>query len=199
MTWGQGDAIITYQPELVTLDPYSLLEQNHPVLLVFKLTDSYTIENDKPLSIKASIPCSYLASDTLSNKIASGTAGIDYVSKIGNVYYFPVSSVIDYYAVGTTTPSFDYHFSPDKSAFSSFVSFSPTPTFHHEVSLYSTVSVTDQSAITANTTLVVGDIRYVSVIFDYYSDAIQYLYSYNLGDAVLSDDLQYLCDFTMEI
>ena len=48
----------------------------------------------------------------------------------------------------------------------------------------------------------VGDTKYIAVIIDYYSDAIEYIYSSFLGDPILESYdsiLHFICDWTMEV
>lgn len=47
-----------------------------------------------------------------------------------------------------------------------------------------------------------GDVQYIAVIVDYYSDAIEYIYSSFLGDPILESYdsvLHFICDWTMEV
>ena len=47
-----------------------------------------------------------------------------------------------------------------------------------------------------------SDTKYIAIIVDYYSDAIEYIYSSYLGDAILESYdsvLHFICDWTMEV
>lgn len=68
---------------------------------------------------------------------------------------------------------------------SSFITFNNgSPVFNQEITVYSGETYEN---------------GYVGVIFDYYPESIEYLYSYYLGHDYVSNGLSYSCDWNMEI
>lgn len=55
--------------------------------------------------------------------------------------------------------------------------------------------VTEASLFSGNA----NDYAYLGVVIDYYSESLQYIYSYFMGDQVLNEDLMFSCDWEMRI
>jgi hypothetical protein len=100
---------------------------------------------------------------------------------MGENKYFPLSSVIRYYSVDSASePTRSYTLGT--SDYHSFVTLTDADYEYNQ----------NVSFISGETD---SDVRYVSIVFDYNSSLIEYIYYKNLG--LIDENLYYSCDFNL--
>lgn len=186
-----------------TMDKYTLLRQTNPTLALIELSDTFTASASEPVSLTlttetATFLTSYTAEQVsemttrpLSN-IVKATAGYltsadsgDAASTLSDISN---SGTMTYAIDGVTTSANQYVFTaPSESAYSKFVTF------------------TDDTPSTPTTTLNLlnktgGEkVKYMYIIFDYNSDALQSIYNHFLGQPFLEEDMSFQCDWTLTV
>lgn len=204
--WRTKSLITNFSSDSCFMGSYDYLEKIHPVLFLFQFGDenvtSYTATSEKPISIKALTETDFYIGDNATGRTLYPTDEID----VEQGHFNPLSSVVKYSSktfasaaalnaikaensVTLGNVSYDtYDFSPNQlSGEGSFVEFDNQDSyssFNQEQVIYSTTSAT---------------VKYVAVVFDYYELAMETIYSVFMGDAVLSDTLNFTCDWTLVI
>lgn len=213
----------------VLLEQYSPLNPEHPLLMVFELNNTYTSSYDGNITISAFTEVEGFLGSRDSNAIPVynlKTTGVYYsepnpVDSSKTDYYYALSSVVDFMCsdsnselynktgdVNTTLKNPTYTVSsmrnrdmsiaakeadpeavvPDLS-FTSVNNSNDTTSFKQKPYIY-----TSQSG---------SSVKYISIIVDYYRDAVEYIYSTYLGNETLENDfkyiLNYLCDWGLEV
>ena len=213
----------------VAMEDYSPLDFSQPILLVFELKEAYDLTYAGELSIEATTDVEgFLGARDDANAPVYGLTTNGYYYTEPNPedssktdYYYALSSVVDFLCndsgnelynknngENTTLINTTYQVSnlrtreqskaakeadPDAVvpdlAFTSINNDTDETSFKQDPSIYKSQ---------ANTT-----VRYISVIIDYYSDALDYIYSTYLGDRTLEDvfdsHLEFLCDWGLEV
>ena len=219
--WNTGTA--SYSGNTVIMDDYTPLDFSRPILLVFELNDAYQLTNAGEISIEASTE----EEEFLGARNTDGSAVNDLLTDYYNhdtstgKYYYALSSVINFFCTdssaelynkngddNTTLINTTYTVADLKSKEKSKAAKAADPnavvpdltftyinndtdevSFNQEPSLYKSE---------ANST-----VRYISIIIDYYSDALDYIYSTYLGNYTLETTfdghLDFLCDWGLEI
>jgi len=222
--------VATYSGDTkVVMEDYSPLDFSQPILLVFELQDAYELTYDGEISIDARTEVQgFLGARNDENApvYELKTNGYYYTEpnpedSSKTDYYYALSSVVDFLCndssnelynknngENTTLINTTYQVSnlrtreqskaakeadPDAVVpdlcFASINNETDETSFKQDPSLYKS---------RANTT-----VRYISIIVDYYSDALDYIYSTFLGDDTLETDfdshLEFLCDWGLEI
>ena len=213
----------------ISLDEYTPLDHDHPLLMVFEFHDTYNISFDGEICISATTETlGFLGERNANNNNAPvyglTTTGVYQTKTVGDTteYYYALSSVANFYCTDSSSELYNkdgegenttlitntYSYSslrnrdqsiaarqadptavvPDLS-FTSINNSNETSTFNQHPTIY-----TSQSG---------SSVKYVCVILDYYSDAIEYIYSTFLGNDTLEytfhNELNFLCDWGMEI
>lgn len=207
------------------MNDYTPLDFSQPILLVFELNDAYTFPYDGEICIDAITEVEGFLGSRASDNTPLYDLLTDYYKKdtsgSEDAYYYALSSVINFYCTdspnelynksggeNTTLINTTYNVSNLRSkettaaakklnpeAVEPDLSFTLVNNDTEEVSFNNNPSIYMSKA---NTT-----VRYVSVILDYYPDALDYIYSTYLGDRALEDvfdsHLEFLCDWGLEI
>lgn len=214
----------------VKLDPYDPLDPEHPVLMVFELSEAYTVQYAGDVKISGVTDVEgYLGARNASGAPVYNLKGNGVYYSETNAqdssktdYYFALSSVIDFICTDSASDLYNYDGSgntttlinptytvsslrnrdmsiaakaadpeavvPDLS-FTSINNADDTTSFKQKPSIY-----TSQEGTT---------IKYISIIVDYYRDAVEYIYSTYLGNSTLENefkyDLNFLCDWGLEV
>ena len=213
----------------ISLDDYSPLDAAHPLLLVFELDKAYDLTLDGEIVIKGITEVEDFLGTRVNHsapKYDLKTTGVYYSETNAQDssktdYYYALSSVANFYCTdssnelynktngeNTTLINTTYTVAnlrnrddsiqakatdpdaivPDLS-FTAIDNSNDTTSFNQEPSLYTSI---------ANTT-----VRYISVIVDYYADAVEYIYSTYLGNEILETELDsvlhFRCDWGLEI
>ncbi len=213
----------------VSLSQYTPLDPEHPVLMVFEMNEGYQITGDGELTITAKTDVTgFLGARTASNAPLYSLDGNGvYYSKTNSSdasktdYYYAMSSVAKFYCTDASTELYNKPngenttlinptyavadlrdkadsaaaLAEDEDAVVPDLSFvnvdnaAETFTYKQEPTIYTSV---------ANTT-----VKYISIIVDYYEDAIEYIYSTYLGNTVLENELDgtldFVCDWDLEV
>ena len=215
----EGDTTIElgkYEP----FDPY------HPLLLVFELNNQYTMEeNEFNIRAKTTID-GFLGARNNDNspKYNLNTNGVYIDSKTETVdqetvttYYYALSSIADFYCMDHTLSAFNTMKTADYLTYNvSDLESRDTvkeKKEEDEKKKYADLAFTevdnDEETSSFNKTPLLytseegASVQYISLIIDYYPDAIEYIYSTYLGNTTLEDTydgvLHFACDWKMEI
>ena len=215
----QGDTTIelgTYE----TFDPY------HPLLLVFELSSEYTLE-ENGFNIRANTTIDgFLGTrlndnspkydlDSSSVYIDTKTETVD--EQVVTTYYYALSSIADFYCIDHSTSEFNtlkggdfltYNISNLESRDTVKEKKELDDTKTYADLTFTEVDNDDETSSFNKTPLLYtseedATVQYISIIIDYYPDAIEYIYSTYLGNSTLEDDydgvLHFACDWKMEI
>ena len=165
-------------------DPFSPLSPYHPLMMVFTYRSEVNAAQDK-VKISAETSHNFLTP----SKTPTGEAlAAETILSAGN----PLSSFIRTYSKGydantsvplTYTASALEDSSMQKGSFAT-LNGNDVPTFNSSPVFY-----------TKNT----GNIKKVAVIFEYYIDVIEYIYSYHLTNAVLENTITTVCDWSLYV
>ena len=180
----------------VSMGVYDLLDRHHPVLLLIELTGEVTTSADVSVSVTASTESIFIGEKTGENPVTVN----------GN----PLSSVVEAYSNAYTQTQLDeikqsngYSYTdPDTQQTTSYNTFNINSSletvsfaqfdeddtytgFDNEISLY--------SAPTGK------KLQYVGVVFDFYEEALEYIYNTFLGNELLEDRVGFTCDWEMII
>ena len=155
------------------MDNYSDLNQTQPVLLLFTLNED-TYEDDVVVS----------ATSENQNFVYQITAQ--------NISEFPFSSAVKFESASYSSNSFPFNnvVISNLTTSTSFVTINNgSATYNYSIEPFHGTRHTV--------------IKYVAIVLDYYSDAIQYIFSQNLGFETLAEDnnnaIDFYCDWTLEI
>ena len=204
--WRTKRLITNFSSDSCFMGSYDYLEKMHPVLFLFQFGDdsvaSYTATSTNPISIKATTETDYYIGDNAEGRTIYPIDEID----VSQGHFNPLSSVVQYSSKAFASKSaldaitaedsvtlsevtYDtYDFAVDElTGLGSFVEFDHQDSyasFEQEPVLYSTTSAT---------------VKYVAVVFDYYELAMETIYSAFMGNEILTDTLNFTCDWTLVI
>ncbi|MCR5079308.1 MAG: hypothetical protein K6B65_05280 [Bacilli bacterium] len=168
------------------LNQYSLLGNSHPILFLFKLTGSY---EPSEVTIQLEVPATVGGQTNYwLEQINDNGAPYSPLALSGN----PFSSVVRYRTIGLSALPNTLSF--ESSALSSFDSF---------------VKINSDGTPNFTTTQREKMIRfeeeynftYVGIVFDYYKEAMEYVYSINIGNAIFNDlttDIGFVFDWILK-
>lgn len=183
-------------------DLYSLVDRSHPLLFVYEFVSEVTVSSDENIVITTETQSTFIADGETDNQ---GKI-IEKIQASGN----PLSSIVKYksfsYAANADTTI------TDSTAISSFNTTSQE--FEYAASSLTSMTpfvnlttVNDELVYTSfnkTATLFSGNtndkIKYVAIIFDYYEEALQYIYNFYLGNTVLENEtIGFKCDWVTMI
>ena len=158
----------------IDMDNYSDLNQTQPVLLLFTLVEN-TYEDDIVIT----------ATSENENFVYQITAE--------NISAFPFSSAVKFKSASYSTNDFPFTnvVVSDLTTNTSFVTINGggSATYNDSIVPFQGTSHTV--------------VKYVAIVLDYYSDAIQYIFGQNLGFETIAADnnnaIDFYCDWTLEI
>ena len=210
----------------IKLAPYTPLDPEHPVLMVFELEKTYTVQYAGDIKISGMTD----VEGFLGARDANGIPKYDLTSNgiyktVDSKPYFALSSVIDF--ICSDTSSELYYKSEQDGQYVNSALINPTYTIssmrNREMSIaakeanpeavvpdlsFTTVNNTDDTTSfkqkpTIYTSQEGTSVKYISIIVDYYRDAVQYIYSTYLGNETLEGtykyELNFLCDWGLEV
>ena len=200
--WVDDDGV--YHGDPINFGTYTIMSRVHPILLIFHFREQITPDVNNPVSITAVTEETFVADgeldETTGNKKIKIEAEDNPLSSIIEFKSFSyanntagaggTSAVTGISSYNSTTATFDYTVA-SLSGSDSFVNLTNNNgditynDFDDEKTFFSATS---------------GNIRYVAIVFNYYVDALDYIYSYYLGsDAMERDYILFKCDWTMLI
>ena len=157
----------------IDMDNYSDLNHTQPVLLLFTLDDDI-YEDDIVISA------------------VSDNENFVYTITEDNIGNFPFSSAVRFKSAGYTGNSFPFNnvVINDLTTTSSFVNINNgSATYNYTIEPFHGTRHTV--------------IKYVAIVLDYYSEAIQYIFSQNLGFETIAENnnnaIDFYCDWTLEM
>lgn len=155
------------------MDNYSDLNQTQPVLLLFTLNDD-TYEDDVVITA------------------TSDNENFVYQITAQNISEFPFSSAVKFKSASYSTANFPFNnvVISNLTTNTSFVNINNgAATYNYTIEPFHGTRHTV--------------VKYVAIVLDYYADAIQYIFSQNLGFETLAVDnnnaIDFYCDWTLEI
>ena len=195
----------------IALDGYDYLDHEQPLLLILELDKEYSSTNDSPvivdLEVDATAPQVFIGERDADQTNAYELDDADVIFDTGTVVRDEVSIDVNYYGLSNAVKFHTIEYSA--SAFSTAFDGESVYSFTHldnEKSFVSIANSNDASTYTNHITPLIettGDVKYIAIIIDYYSDAIEYIYSTFFGDPVLENDydgfLYFKCDWSMEV
>ena len=219
--WNTGTA--SYTGTAVEMEDYSPLDFSQPVLLVFELNDAYELTNAGEISIEAKTD----VEGFLGARTSTGTPVYNLLNSAlshdtsTDTYYYALSSVINFYCTDTSSELYNKNGNDNTTLINTTYTVAnlknkedckaakesnpaavvPDLTFTYIDNDTDEVTFNQEPSIyksEANTT-----VRYISIVIDYYSDALDYIYSTYLGDRTLEGPFDYhlnfKCDWGLEI
>lgn len=213
----------------IQMQDYSPLDSSQPILMVFELNDTYEIGDESDLQINASTDVEgFLGARDANNapQYDLKTTGV-YYSRANQEdptktdYFYALSSVVHFYCNDSASEL--YNKSGDENTTLINTTYSVSNLQNRDASIAAKeldpdadvpdlcfTSVNNANDVTTfNQTPSIykaapnSTVKYISVIVDYYSDAMEYIYSTYLGNDTLETEfeshLEFLCDWGLEI
>lgn len=210
----------------ISLPEYNPLEHDHPLLMVFEFDDVYTSSIDGDIFIRATTDVEGYLGERDANSAPVYNLlgnGIYHSETVGTEtsYYYALSSVVNFYCTHSASELYNKTGETNTTLINPTFNYADLQTREQSIEALeddedavvpdlcftSINNSNDTSSFNQNPTLFtsnVGDsIKYICVIVDYYSDAIEYIYSTYLGNDILEytfhNELHYLCDWGLEV
>ena len=173
---------------------YTLTSPNHPLLFLYVFNEELTASSEKPVSISGKTNSTFLADGETNQQGAI-------IKKIAATHN-PLSSIIQF-------KSFSY--ASNNTGITGISSFDTTDqTYNYALSSLNGSNHFVNLTLSGNELVysgfdnetdffnaTTGNIKYVAIVFDYYQDALEYIYNFYLGDEVLDNEtLSFDCDWT---
>ena len=212
----------------IELDDYSPLDAAHPLLLVFELDQSYDLVNDGDIIIKAITEVDDFIGTRGTNNAAKYNLKTDCYYSEPNAddssktdYYYALSSVANFYCSDSSSELYNKSNNENTTLINTTYTVATMQTREASVAAketdpnanvpdlsFTSIDNSDDSTdfnqepllytSSANTT-----VKYISVIVDYYADAVEYIYSTYLGNDTLEtefgSELHFICDWGLEV
>lgn len=205
LTYNWNDNTISGDVADLSLDTYTPIDPDHPILAVFALKEDYASTIAGSIQIKAQSSASgFLGARNGNSPVYTlGDSNVYIKAETVNnktIHYYALSSVAEFsYKDFSSTEYTTFSSGSDLSfavsdltrneTFVEVDNVAETSTFNDHPVLYSS---TDNDTV-----------QYIAVVIDYYSDAIEFIYSTYLGDTTLEDTyegyLHFICDWSMEV
>jgi|GEM_PF-2155540 len=190
-TYDDSKDALTMNPSVLVdgepfADPFSPLSPYHPLMMVFTYRETIDASEER-VKIYAETDHNFIEDSIApapSNELLAGEG----IKADGN----PLSSFIRTYSKGydeNTNVPFTYTaqaLKDNSMQKSSFVTIQEeqTPVFNNEPTLFATQT---------------GSVKKVAVIFEYYIDAVEYVYSNNIGNPIIDDVIYAICDWRLYV
>ena len=180
-----------YGNAFIEMDPFDLLDPSHPVLALIELDKEYTTDaQDNCVRVDADAYYDYFIGE---------------LNDDGSPKYYltddlnPLSSIVKYAsqgfdADGPTQGTYNRYSTYDFTIPNSFDSFVDLTVSDGSV-IYNGFE-DEKNMFLSNDG---SDVQYVGIVFDYYAEAIEYIYSVFLGDEHLEGTMGYACDWVLGI
>ena len=180
----------------ISMGTYDLLERHHPILLLIQLDKQYTVSAEFPLIIHANTEEPFIGTRTDANP----------VTRLGN----PLSSVVEFSSNGYTASEYNafkvtngYSYVDENEETISYNTIDMAiPTTTDSFVKFSNDGIT-YNGFDSSLNLFEPDngdnIEYISIIFDFYETALDYIYNVFLGNEILEEQIGFVCDWEMII
>ena len=190
----------------IALNAYETLDRYQPMLLLVELQKEYSGLSAGDLLISAEVDevegKGFIGSRNQTDNTPEYDLSDSSIYQVKNsIKYYWLSSVIRFFSKSFTTNTFNTFSSGDtydltlgnmdnQAHFVDINNSNETSDFNEQINVYSSP---------ANSAT-----KYVAIIVDYFPDAVEFIYSTYLGDATLESaeydyELNYLCDWKMEV
>ena len=202
---------VTQGDTSIVLDDYTMLNQEHPIMLLFEFSQDYDTSSD-PINIAASAAATdFLGGRDPDTKDPTHPLSSVYETISGTNYY-ALSSIAKFYYKAFSDDNFDI-FDGNSSTYDldktgtdvwtgdnkKFVMSEGERFVNVDNDLETSSFESDIDILNISS----GNVKYVAVVIDYYIDAVEYIYSTFLGDKTLEEtydyELHFLCDWSMEV
>ena len=206
LTYDWDDETITPSGNTnIILNQYDPMHRHQPCLALIELNDNY---NNNKTETKITISTDTIgflgALENKKNKYSLGSDSELLIKQVGNVDYYPLSSVASFiyrafskseyntWINGKSTYDINLSTLTSVDGFVTVDNTHQTSSFANEATIY--------SSGTGNNT----DVKYIAFVIDYYFDAIESIYTTFLGDSVLESNtynyvLHFICDWEWNI
>lgn len=180
----------------ISMGVYDLLDRHHPVLLLIELIEQVQTTAEIGVSVSATTESSFLGESTAEEPVAVN----------GN----PLSSVVESFSSGYTQA--------ELNALKQTNGYSYTDPDTEETTNYNTINIAGQDDTVAFAQFDNNDnytgfdpeislynapqsttLQYVGIVFDFYEEALEYIYNTFLGNEILEDRVGFTCDWEMII
>lgn len=204
---------------------YTPLDFAQPILMVFELNDTYNLVPAGEISVDAFTEVESFLGERSSSGAPVYNLLNDYYKKdttsAVDQYYYALSSVVNFYCTdsanelynkngdeNTTLINTTYAVANLRSRESCAAIKAANPdAIEPDLSFTSVNNSTEESSFNQQPSIYKSQanstVKYISIIADYYADALDYIYSTYLGDRTLEDTfeshLEFLCDWGLEI
>ena len=206
LTYDWDDETITPSGNTnIILNQYDPMHRHQPCLALIELNGNY---NNNKTETKITISTDTIgflgALENKKNKYSLGNDSELLIKQVGNVDYYPLSSVASFsyrafseseyntWINGKSTYDISLSTLTNVDGFVTVDNAHQTSSFANETTIY--------SSGTGNNT----DVKYIAFVIDYYFDAIESIYTTFLGDSVLESNtynyvLHFICDWEWNI
>ena len=194
----------------IELDAYNPLDVNHPVLMIFALNEDYPLRSQGYITINGTTETEdYIGAregDEPKYELDDPDLILDTKTveeKVYNVY--PLSSVVQFYYQDFSASQYATHISGTTLDYTidDETGLNTNETFVSVDNEAETTEFNQTAALYSSRASATETVQYVSLVIDYYPDAIDFIYSTFLGDSVLEENLDYtlyfVCDWSMEV
>jgi len=225
----QNDVAIYSGDAKVAMEDYSPLDFSQPILLVFELQEAYDLLFDGEVSIDARTEVQGFLGERDENNIpvyGLKTNGCYYKETnpddpLKTDFYYALSSVVDFLCNDSSTELYNKNNGENTTLINTTYQVSNLRTREQsqaakeadpeaivpDLCFASINNNTDETSFKQNPSIYKSrantTVKYISIIVDYYSDALDYIYSTYLGERILEDEfqshLEFLCDWGLEI
>ena len=188
---------------------YNYLDEEEPVLMLLELNEDYdsSVEPAVVTLTTNSETQDYIGKRQANLQPVYDISDERFIIDSGTVTREGVQRDVNFYGLSNAVKFYTNQYS--SSTFSSTFGSSEYYTFSNLSNQKSFVSITNNGNDSTFTTEIaplistIGTVKYIAVIIDYYSEAIEYIYNTYLGDATLEQTyegfLYFKCDWVMEI
>ena len=213
----------------ISLDEYTPLDHDHPLLMVFELDNAYASTYDGEIFISAKTSTAGFLGARDNSSIHAPvygltTTGVYQTKTVGTTtnYYYALSSVANFYCTdsnselynkdeeenNTTLVNSVYAYADLRNRDQSIAARKTDPTAVVPDLSFTSINNSDETSSfkqnpTIYTSKINTNVKYICVILDYYSDAVEYIYSTFLGNDTLEytfhNELNFLCDWGLEV
>ena len=226
--WTNNKAVYSDDTSIVLPD-YTPLDPAHPLLMVFELDQVYSLAEAGAILISAEAEFGGFlgARNTSSTPVYNLKGNGVYYSEPNSSdssktdYYYALSSVVNFYCTDTSSELYNksgdvnttlinptYLVSDLRNRDQSIAAKEANPdAIVPDLSFTSIDNSDDSTSFKQNpsiyTSLQNTSVKYISIIVDYYADAVEYIYSTYLGNETLETEfgshLDFLCDWGLEV
>ena len=193
-TYNWGSSITSYDGDSLSafMGEYSLMYQSHPFLALIEFSDVYTTDTDlNRVKLTLSTERDFLGAKDDQGQFKEPLTETS--NPLSSIVKFEATtfSTLDSNKTGTTSYNFNIptswnHFADITEDNKGNLSFDDEDGWDNTIDL---VDVSDGT-----------EVKYIAIIFDYYEDALEYIYNIYLGNSVLEQEtVPFQCDCKMVI